>query len=103
MWVVFAYKFLNWDLSRTLFAQTKVIKNFAELFYFSALRKQMTDVSQARKEATEGTGRVALYSAFFTKKFCLYIAKLRFCLQNVVVKPQASFVGAPLKSYKSDC
>ena len=32
------------------------IKSFAELFHFSTLRKQMTDVSRARKEATEGTG-----------------------------------------------
>ena len=30
----------------------------------------------------------------------LNIAKLRFCLQNVLVKAQASFVGVPLKLYK---
>ena len=60
---------MNWGLWGTMFARTKVIKSFAELFYFSALRKQMTDVSQARKEATEGTGRVALYSAFLLIAF----------------------------------
>ena len=30
----------------------------------------------------------------------LNIAKLRFCLQNVLVKAQASFVGVSLKLYK---
>ena len=51
-------------------------KIFAELFHFSTLRKQMTDVSQARKEATEGTGRVALCSAFLLLAFlCAYAVK----------------------------
>ena len=33
---------------------------------------------------------------FFYYEIMLNIAKPRFCLQNVVVKPQARFVGAPL-------
>ena len=69
-----------------MFAQTKVIKSFAELFYFSALRKQMTDVSQARKEATEDTGRVALYSAFL------------FVLKNFATYSKTAFLQSKMES-----
>ena len=67
-----------------------------------ALAKAIKKFCGAFSKATEGTGRVALYFGIFFLHIgnLLNIAKLRFCLQNVLVKAQASFVGVPLKLYK---